>query len=1038
MATDTHRVIDSYQEGNDDDIAILYQGSADGFYGQSFRNNSGRDLRILSIELLMYRAGSPPGDCHVRIYEHTGTFGTSSKPTGDPIAQAVPVDASTLPLGVADKALIRFNFSGPNRIKLKNGKEYCLVVFSDSTESANAPRARIDISSPTHGGNGMRSSNGLSWTSRSGDDMVFYVHSEDMTSGWKVRVLNSAGKRLATLIRARDIRVGLKLSGTPSASFVLDIDDPKADDTTLSTGVNDIEIERNGNKIFRGRIWNKTKNYDEDNGEVRVDAYGYFALLDKRLAGKDEPREFADADAGTIVSTLISESQAETGGNLGITIGTIQTSTTRTRSYRYKRISEAITELADAETGFDFEITPANIFNVYYPFQGSTKRNIIFKYPGAIERVEQIDQSGEIVNFRVGLGKAFGETEIRTRSSDATSITTYGRREDVSNYRDVDNVTTLGNMISGDILRSKNLVAVYRITVNQDSSNYEWGDWDVGDSVVFKVETDKWNLDKALRILSVDFQVDDEGREIVIFTTGEVGGEGVAGGANRPTEIPSIPAEIAEIKARIEKTELNQPRGNASVIVAPDGDDGDFIGGDGIQSAINFVNGLGGGTVLIKAGTYDVTEEISITSNIYLRGESPFNTIIRNTGTSRAILIDGGFRTNSDSISLTNGDATVTGSGSSFVDDGVQVGDVLFVRDLGVEYMVASVTDNTHLEITENYQGDGISGAFFTIYDASNSSNIGMANITIDGSAVEAGSFVTTVVISEGRNITLENVIVTGSLEGDDLTITDVANYKINNCIFKNASDRGIAIGGGYGVLSGVYGNKNGGYGIYISSSARLIGCQVVANGSDGIFMEQGGNNAPLVEGCFISGNAGSGVIVVLCEGAQVLNNRIVNNGFYGIEVGGGPDTSIDTIISANYIDGNTSGDISDSGTGTIRATRFVPISTPVSLVTAADPANTNWNNVDVTANTSARCYAISVVCLIKSATTVGRVLYVAKNGDDTTATTLVAQNPATAVFGFGACIVEVDADQVFQWSVNNADVNSVSIIMNGYFEYVD
>src|SRR3990167_6617864 len=463
MATDTHRVIDSYQEGNDDDIAILYQGSADGFYGQSFRNNSGRDLRILSIELLMYRAGSPPGDCHVRIYEHTGTFGTSSKPTGDPIAQAVPVDASTLPLGVADKALIRFNFSGPNRIKLKNGKEYCLVVFSDSTESANAPRARIDISSPTHGGNGMRSSNGLSWTSRSGDDMVFYVHSEDMTSGWKVRVLNSAGKRLATLIRARDIRVGLKLSGTPSASFVLDIDDPKADDTTLSTGVNDIEIERNGNKIFRGRIWNKTKNYDEDNGEVRVDAYGYFALLDKRLAGKDEPREFADADA---------------------------------------------------ETGFDFEITPANIFNVYYPFQGSTKRNIIFKYPGAIERLEQIDQSGEIVNFRVGLCKAFGETEIRTRSSDATSITTYGRREDVSNYRDVDNVTTLGNMISGDILRSKNLVAVYRITVNQDSSNYEWGDWDVGDSVVFKVDTEKWSLNKTLRILAVDFQIDDEGKEM--------------------------------------------------------------------------------------------------------------------------------------------------------------------------------------------------------------------------------------------------------------------------------------------------------------------------------------------------------------------------------------------------------------------------------------------------------------------------------------------------------------------------------------------
>ena len=475
----------------------------------------------------------------------------------------------------------------------------------------------------------------------------------------------------------------------------------------------------------------------------------------------------------------------------------------------------------------------------------------------------------------------------------------------------------------------------------------------------------------------------------------------------------------------------------AGAVVSPattSGTEGQF---SDIQQAIDYVNSLGGGAVLIKAGTYDVTEEITIPSNVYLTGESPFNTTIRNTGTNRAILIDGEFRTNSDSVSLTNGDATVTGTSSSFVTDGVQAGDVLFVRDLGVEYIVASVTDNTHLEITENYQGDAISGAFFTIYDASNSSNIGISNVTIDGSAVEAESFVTTVVISEGRNITLENVIITGSLEADDLTITDVANYRISNSIFKNASDRGIAIGGGYGVLSGVYGNKNGAYGIYISSSARLIGCQVVANGADGIFMEQGGNNAPLVEGCFISGNAGSGVIVVLCEGAQVQNNRIVNNGSYGIEVGGGPDVSVDTIISGNYIDGNTSGDISDSGTGTIRATRYVPID-PV-LVLNTNPTVTSFADLDVTAQTSATAYAVTGQCLIAAATG-GRILRMRANGSASSGTNeLTKINNVSTTFGsWGGFTCDLDSGQILEWAANNADVSIVRIVITGYWEYVD
>ena len=146
-----------------------------------------------------------------------------------------------------------------------------------------------------------------------------------MSSGvWRISVKNSDDQTIARLERARDIRVSLRLSGTPQCTFKLDIDDKKATDTILSCGVNDIEVFRDEVKIFRGRIWDKTRSYDGDEGTVSISALGYFALLEKRLAGKADPREFEDTDAGNICWTLISESQAETGGDLGITQGTIQ------------------------------------------------------------------------------------------------------------------------------------------------------------------------------------------------------------------------------------------------------------------------------------------------------------------------------------------------------------------------------------------------------------------------------------------------------------------------------------------------------------------------------------------------------------------------------------------------------------------------------------------------------------------------------------------------------------------------------------------
>tara|TARA_R110000868_G_scaffold29889_27_gene111169 strand:+ start:1861 stop:6156 length:4296 start_codon:yes stop_codon:yes gene_type:complete len=65
-------------------------------------------------------------------------------------------------------------------------------------------------------------------------------------------------------------------------------------------------------------------------------------------------------------------------------------------------------------------------------------------------------------------------------------------------------------------------------------------------------------------------------------------------------------------------------------------------------------------------------------------------------------------------VAVTNGDATVTGTGTAFTAD-VSPGD-RFVRDGdGVSYTVDIVTDDTHLELTENYDGATGSGLDYAI-----------------------------------------------------------------------------------------------------------------------------------------------------------------------------------------------------------------------------------------------------------------------------------------------------------------------------------
>lgn len=159
-------ISDSYSETNISGATGISSTLTYKKIGQSFVGN-GNELD--SVKLFLDKIGSPTGDLIVSVYAHSGTFGTSSVPTGSALA-SVTVDASTVTSGSNT-----FDFTGANRITLSNGVYYCVVIDAISVgDNSNYIQVSTDGTSPTHSGN--ISVYTTSWIASPATDLCFYVY----------------------------------------------------------------------------------------------------------------------------------------------------------------------------------------------------------------------------------------------------------------------------------------------------------------------------------------------------------------------------------------------------------------------------------------------------------------------------------------------------------------------------------------------------------------------------------------------------------------------------------------------------------------------------------------------------------------------------------------------------------------------------------------------------------------------------------------------------------------------------------------------
>lgn len=140
-------VFDSYSESNVSSYPRLRSTSRIG-YGQSFTASA--NGTITNCQFYLKRTGIISGNAYAKIYAHTGTYGTDSKPTGSALATSDAFDVSA----VSDSAALHtLSFSGANQISLTSGTYYVLTLEYGGGDASNSLDWGCDGTSPTHSGN---------------------------------------------------------------------------------------------------------------------------------------------------------------------------------------------------------------------------------------------------------------------------------------------------------------------------------------------------------------------------------------------------------------------------------------------------------------------------------------------------------------------------------------------------------------------------------------------------------------------------------------------------------------------------------------------------------------------------------------------------------------------------------------------------------------------------------------------------------------------------------------------------------------------
>ena len=251
-------------------------------------------------------------------------------------------------------------------------------------------------------------------------------------------------------------------------------------ETLFAVGKNLIKMRKNGVVLGVGEISLVSPSVQNDGRTLSITANGWFYKFDFRYSPGSVT--YTGQDAGQVAWDLINATQSTLRGDLGITQGIIQPSFMVNELYEYKKISDAIVTLSEANDGFDFEITPDKVFNVWYPKIGRRRTDISLTYPGNILEIPFERDGTKIVNRVIEQGAGSGSNSITVIVEDIASQNQFGIRELINIRNDLNDVDALTADAQGLLSVQKNFIDMPQVVLDGGNTP-QYGSYQLGDEI---------------------------------------------------------------------------------------------------------------------------------------------------------------------------------------------------------------------------------------------------------------------------------------------------------------------------------------------------------------------------------------------------------------------------------------------------------------------------------------------------------------------------------------------------------------------------
>lgn len=346
----------------------------------------------------------------------------------------------------------------------------------------------------------------------------------DRELGYKIVVYDKDGNILGQHNRFKSVEFGKRLNDYGESSFTI-LENDENTSRYVNLRKNYIEIYRLiGNKstlVWAGEQAHATGDLtpSRDNW-ITVRSYTWFELLLHRFTAAVQDYRDPPIDAGLIVYDLVTKTNLE--GDTKIRVPYVTFTKSRERTYYNNNIGEAIINLANVISGFDFKILDEDRAMIIMPVVGEDRtESVVFKYGFNITDVRIEQDFVNPATRAIVLGEAIGENTLqRVEREDSTAKSDYGLYEMRLNETDVSTVPTLQD--KGDAALRKYANPLMKISFNiVGNTSPSIDEFDCGDIITIVAKGSYYNIVGYYRVFEWYVTYDEAGVERLDLLVGD-------------------------------------------------------------------------------------------------------------------------------------------------------------------------------------------------------------------------------------------------------------------------------------------------------------------------------------------------------------------------------------------------------------------------------------------------------------------------------------------------------------------------------------